>query len=266
MRGRSQSGAHLCFDELLVYKRASGSAGKRLLEQCRKMRAWPPTIPGVHVPRVRVSWSDADLVELTIDRVQGPGLAIACPRWEVHMRKVVSLVHHLVGSGVEGADTGFAEKRRQVAAAVCAVHGIKELPGLCALPEAPLVPIGLCHGDLSLSNVLCGCARGHGDIELIDMIEGHVSSPVLDVAKLRQDTAHGWLLRLDSSGAMQERLRVADALIIREFSQYPWYAKSYSAYQRLNLARILPYLPRGHRDVLYIVDEMERIDPWEPSY
>ena len=51
------------------------------------------------------------------------------------------------------------------------------------------LPVGPMHGDLTFCNVLC---KGK-DVWLIDFLDGIVSSPVMDVAKMRQDSYHGWI-------------------------------------------------------------------------
>jgi hypothetical protein len=54
------------------------------------------------------------------------------------------------------------------------------------------VPIGACHGDLTLSNLIFNPVDG---ILLIDFLHTYLESPLQDVAKVRQDYDYGWSFR-----------------------------------------------------------------------
>ncbi|WP_081499361.1 phosphotransferase [Limnohabitans sp. Rim47] len=61
-------------------------------------------------------------------------------------------------------------------------------------PAELLMPIGPCHGDLTLSNLILDPASG---ITLIDFLETFLETPLQDVAKLKQDFVYGWSFRKD---------------------------------------------------------------------
>ncbi len=54
------------------------------------------------------------------------------------------------------------------------------------------VPIGPCHGDLTLSNVIFNPVDG---VVLIDFLQTFLESPLQDLAKIRQDYEFGWSCR-----------------------------------------------------------------------
>jgi tRNA A-37 threonylcarbamoyl transferase component Bud32 len=106
------------------------------------------------------------------------------------------------------------------------------------------LPTAVCHGDLTLSNVLVSAA---GDrIALIDFLDSFVLSPVLDMVKLRQDTLLGWSIRL--AGVISDRVRPElalghlDRLLHARFMRCSAYNRYHTGLQALNLARTLPYL------------------------
>lgn len=66
------------------------------------------------------------------------------------------------------------------------------------LPDELLFPIGPCHGDLTLSNVIFEVTSG---VTLIDFLETYLETPLQDVAKLKQDFVYGWSFRKDSSSS-----------------------------------------------------------------
>jgi Phosphotransferase enzyme family len=60
------------------------------------------------------------------------------------------------------------------------------------LPPELTFPMGYCHGDLTLSNVILDPASG---ITLIDFLDTFLETPLQDVAKLKQDFVYGWSFR-----------------------------------------------------------------------
>jgi hypothetical protein len=58
-------------------------------------------------------------------------------------------------------------------------------------PLSALLPVGVPHGDLTLSNILVH-PSGRGPVWVIDPGNIYMNSLVLDLAKMRQDTHFGW--------------------------------------------------------------------------
>lgn len=109
-------------------------------------------------------------------------------------------------------------------------------------PAADLtLPVGVCHGDLTLSNVLF-C---HNGIALIDFLDNFVETPLQDMVKVRQDTRYLWSCQLYRHEYDKVRTLLALKYLDRRcdelFSRHPFYARHYPIFQFVNLARVLPY-------------------------
>lgn len=90
----------------------------------------------------------------------------------------------------------FRDKLTSVSTAICD-PALKHLVDNCLevvdmLPAEMAFPIGPCHGDLTLSNVIVDPVSG---ITLIDFLETFLETPLQDVAKLKQDFVYGWSFR-----------------------------------------------------------------------
>lgn len=104
------------------------------------------------------------------------------------------------------------------------------------------IPVGLCHGDLTFSNILFN----GNNYYLIDFLDSFIESPLLDIVKIRQDTAWLWSRLMYTKACDSIRLRIAFGKIDREldrhFSEkYKWYVKYYRPLQLMNFLRILQY-------------------------
>ena len=103
------------------------------------------------------------------------------------------------------------------------------------------LPIGICHGDLTFSNILFTANTYY----LIDFLDSFIESPLLDIVKLRQDSAHIWSAKLYTKTYDPIRLGIISHKIDTEldayFQQYSWYNAYYLPLQVLNLLRVLQY-------------------------
>lgn len=111
-----------------------------------------------------------------------------------------------------------------------------------ALPESLSMPVGLCHGDLTFSNILFN----GNNYYLIDFLDSFIESPLLDIVKLRQDTAWRWSQLMYVHPCDSIRLRIAfdkiDSELDRYFAgRYEWYRRFYHQLQLMNFLRILQY-------------------------
>lgn len=95
------------------------------------------------------------------------------------------------------------------------------------------LPVGWCHGDLTLDNILSVYDE---KIYLIDFLDSYINSPWIDIIKLRQDTYHKWILRKSDSKTMENILQYIDKYLEKLIPE-----KEYKVLQIMNLARILPY-------------------------
>lgn len=103
------------------------------------------------------------------------------------------------------------------------------------------MPIGKCHGDLTFSNILFSDNNYH----LIDFLDSFVESPLLDIVKLRQDSAYLWSQLMYSGNCDTIRLKIIakkiDSEIDKFASQFDWYNDNYKIFQLMNFLRILQY-------------------------
>ena len=105
-----------------------------------------------------------------------------------------------------------------------------------------LIPVGVCHGDLTFSNILFN----GNNYYLIDFLDSFIESPLLDIVKLRQDTAWLWSQLMYIHPCDTIRLRIAFGKIDSELdyyfsSRYEWYTRYYRPLQLMNFLRILQY-------------------------
>lgn len=110
------------------------------------------------------------------------------------------------------------------------------------LIENLLIPVGLCHGDLTFSNVLFN----GNNYYLIDFLDSFVETPLQDIVKIRQDTRYYWSQLMYTKQYDAVRLRIVCDKIDREIdsyfrNKYQWYADNYKTMQLMNILRILPY-------------------------
>ena len=110
-----------------------------------------------------------------------------------------------------------------------------------SLPEM-YIPIGVCHGDLTFSNLLFN----GNDCYLIDFLDSFVETPLMDIVKLRQDSAYMWSKMMYKQTLDATRLEIIcdyiDKKIDAHFrSKYEWYTKFYDLFQLMNMLRILQY-------------------------
>ena len=104
-------------------------------------------------------------------------------------------------------------------------------------------PLGVCHGDLTLSNILIDV--DNMDLYLIDFLDSFIENPLLDIIKIRQDTKYYWILNLCKFNYDKNKiiliLNYIDQKINSHFSKYNFYQKGYMYFQTMNLLRILQY-------------------------
>ena len=105
-----------------------------------------------------------------------------------------------------------------------------------------IMPVGRCHGDLTFSNILFN----GNNYYLIDFLDSFIESPLLDIVKIRQDTAYMWSTLMYNKPFDKVRLSIISSKIdsaIDEYftEQYEWYRRYYMPLQLMNFLRILQY-------------------------
>ena len=131
------------------------------------------------------------------------------------------------------------------------------IDALCNQPTVN-IPVGICHGDLTFSNILFN----GNNYYLIDFLDSFIESPLMDIVKIRQDSFHLWSQLMYVRPYDKLRLKIIcekiDHEIDRHFSKYEWYRNYYKDYQILNLLRILQYA-KEPKIVEYLITEINKI-------
>lgn len=114
------------------------------------------------------------------------------------------------------------------------------------------VPVGVCHGDLTLSNLLFN----GNNFYLIDFLDSFLESPLQDIVKIRQDTAFGWSRLMYTRPYDKIRFNLICSHLDRELDKrfrekYIWYGKYYDVLQLMNMLRILPYA-KDEKVIVYL--------------
>ena len=246
VKGNSGFGVEL-LDELTVRKSITGVGAARLQKQIEKQISFYPrlTTGPIRVPRI-------------IQTVAKPGVFYADMEF-IAARDFVQFLSEadrqgldkfldVIGRFIDG-NLATAE-RREVSGAIqekledLRNRGVPQtfLAAAQARCQSPVwVPVGSCHGDLTLSNLLFK----NDLLYLIDFLDCFVESPLQDIVKLRQDTFFGWSLALYQAEfnwpRVQIALRYLDQKIVGRFEGYDWYREHYVLFQLVNLMRVLPY-------------------------
>ena len=117
------------------------------------------------------------------------------------------------------------------------------------------LPMGICHGDLTFSNILFN----GNNYYLIDFLDSFIESPLLDLVKIRQDSAHLWSQLMYTKPYDKLRLKIVCEKIDKEINEYgkryQWYRDYYTIYQLLNLLRILQYA-KEEKVITYLKEEI----------
>jgi hypothetical protein len=124
-----------------------------------------------------------------------------------------------------------------------------------------VVDVGPCHGDLTLSNVLVSPTKNK--VSLIDFLDSFVDTPLVDLAKIRQDTKHGWSLLLAHEIIDENKIKICldyiDKIVIGFLEEKDLYRECL-LFQFLNLIRILQY-DNGVLIAKRVVKEIECLIP-----
>jgi len=101
------------------------------------------------------------------------------------------------------------------------------------------MPVGKCHGDLTLSNII---ASSSTHFSVIDFLPTFLESPLWDVVKLYQDLNYGWSSRYLTGAQKMNIIIMSRAVMPQSVERLKhYYSKSYKLLMTLCLARIYPY-------------------------
>ena len=105
------------------------------------------------------------------------------------------------------------------------------------------LPIGFCHGDLTLSNMLFD--ELNNELYLIDFLDSFIETPLFDIIKLRQDTKFFWSINMCNLNIDTSKIKIGmhhlDKKIDNYFKKYSFYNLCYNYFEIVNLLRVLQY-------------------------
>ena len=120
------------------------------------------------------------------------------------------------------------------------------------------IPVGICHGDLNFSNILFN----GNNYYLIDFLDSFIESPLMDIVKIRQDSAYMWSQLMYIHEYDRTRLNIisekVDSDITAHFEQYNWFRTYYKPFQLMNFWRILQYA-KEERVIVYLKQVIKSI-------
>ena len=105
-----------------------------------------------------------------------------------------------------------------------------------------LIPVGPCHGDLTFSNIMI--ANDQKFLGLIDFLDSYLESPLIDIAKIRQDSQFFWSSLMTDyidKARFFQIMKYIDKQIKKKFKNNQWFKKELMLIQAINLLRIAPY-------------------------
>jgi hypothetical protein len=122
-------------------------------------------------------------------------------------------------------------------------------------PNLIMVPVGICHGDLTLGNLIY---HRNKKIILIDFLHTYLESPLQDVAKLNQEFKYCWSFRKSPEPLrLKGKIFLASARPQKLEDLCSKYSIQNSIFEMLNLLRIAPYL-RDDLTAEWLVDSLEK--------
>lgn len=105
------------------------------------------------------------------------------------------------------------------------------------------IPVGICHGDLTFSNILI--ESDCENIYFIDFLDSFVESPIQDIVKIKQDVVYFWSIKKSIQNFDTCRARIIFSYLnkrIDDFIAEQSINKAVvSLFQVVNLLRIIPY-------------------------
>ena len=128
-----------------------------------------------------------------------------------------------------------------------------------SMPDKICIPVGVCHGDLTYSNILFN----GNNYYLIDFLDSFVESPLLDLVKIRQDSCFGWSQLMFTKDYDAIRLKMINAKIDSSIDKYyrekfQWYSDYYNPFQVMNFLRVLQYA-KDEKVISYLKNVLNRL-------
>jgi|GEM_PF-415353 len=261
---RGHSGCHLTVcregDGLAVVK-STGDAcyAERLYRQARKQQEFgEQDNPAVRAPKVFAISQTRSTCSVKMEFVYGQNFVeffeyAGLERLTTFVDTVLSFIQgELGGSPLQQVDGSVIQHKygsvREHVLSNSAVAGHPEiqrhfhtLDRILDRKYDMVLPVGICHGDLTLSNILfCGSR-----VYLVDFLDSFIETPLVDIIKLRQDTRYGWSFLMVRRPYDRVRHQIIldhiDQCIVSRFQEEPFYRDHYVLLQLMNFLRVLQY-------------------------
>lgn len=246
VKGNSGFGIELV-DEVTIRKSGSGRGGDRLKRQIEKQSLFNRQFQHerIRTPNIfrtsasaGVFYADMEFVTAK-DFIQFLSEADRAALDDFSTVMLGFISRNLDSSRVVEVSGEIRKKLDELAAKSVPPTYLTAAKRLCNQPIT--VPVGDCHGDLTLSNILFKGSTFY----LIDFLDCYVESPLQDIAKLRQDTQFFWSLQLYQADFNWPRIQIAlhylDRQIEAAFQSFDWYHRHYQLFQFVNFMRLMPY-------------------------
>lgn len=214
----------------------------------RSMYTGHARISAAEVLDFKIHESSAELLMPYVEGITGRTFLIHATRniAQVLSKTLSTLIYtELNNSCEEVVDLSLFKVKIQSVVESTSDRDLRSLVGramdkLKMLPLQMKFPIGPCHGDLTISNIILDQVSG---VTLIDFLDTYLETPLQDVAKLKQDFIYGWSFRKepDSLGVKAKifcRYHLPQAMLQVE-KMYP---RQVWLMTLMTLVRIAPYV------------------------
>jgi aminoglycoside phosphotransferase len=261
LTGHSGCSVSLCLegDRYFVRKvSASAAYNKRFQLQIEKQTALSAVIA---TPRVLQQGEAGDLLWFDMEYIKGHGFVSFAPLQAVSsipaiVERVTEPLQRLAATADGFLDPALfhakiAELKTNIAKSPFYNTEAEFLGGLLnqlASRSWNGIPKTLCHGDLTVENMLI---RDDGSIVFIDLLDGDLESVWMDVAKLIQDLESGWSMRNilwhERPDATAKLLRTISHYLSEEITSqmtglFPALGVALPSLRAIQALRVLPYV------------------------
>jgi len=250
--GNSGCRVEIIYNHALLIRKTSilPTYHQRLCAQRLKQERCRPPIAGIVIPRV----VDFDEQSFTMEHLQMLDAVEFMERAApVVIQKRMQIVFDFLKWEFESSTVKpvppaiFLDKLNEIKLKVPIVdwekYFSKHIPRIeCLLKEPLLLPVGTCHGDLTFSNMMF--AVDDNQVGLIDFLDSFVESPLIDLAKLRQDTRFHWTSTRYQQNHDRGKIRLVNRWLnqlLRERFSEQMESAAFHIIEMLNYLRVAPY-------------------------
>jgi Choline/ethanolamine kinase len=236
----------------------AGAGESRLRAQCLKQASFTIATKGFEVCPVTGSAPEGEPFWFEMPFYLADSYVSFCDKASVEKvhsfkLKILELVDEFVNASpvygvktsivLEKSRTTFSNISPQLISTELGAAFTKHIDEISCLGPEINLPMGKCHGDLTFANILFPTS---GKLILVDFLDSYIESPILDIAKVLQETALSW-----SSLVAKEVFDQTKAMVLARhldtsfrgaFIKYDFYRSYGRIFEFQNLLRVLPYL------------------------